>query len=220
MDWLAILLDSGYFIRNKWEPLLAYLSFCVVIGVLFSLAFAFSSLLADNSSLEGLVFVLRFLVSILLQCGLLVFIDAIGQQRRISPVRAVMIAAPKLFTYLVAKFLVSLAVLVGLIGLILPGLLVYARLLLVDFLIVLGGENRPLSALLQSFSRTAGNTMGLVMIILFCIFPIFLISWVGVIHQIQNPTFLVRLLWMLVGWMLIILWAVVRYRCYLLLKES
>ncbi len=220
VNWRSILLDSGYFISNQSRQLLSYLGFCFVIGASFSLLFSFSILWEVDPSLEVLIAILRFLVSILLQCGLLVFIDTISQQQRISPLRAVMTAAPKLLTYIVAEFLAGLTVLVGLMMFIVPGVFLYSRLLLADFLIVLGGENNPLAALRGSFRRTAGNTGGLIVVVLLCILPVFVISWLGVLHQLANPGLLVRLLWMLVSWMLIIFWTLVRYRCYLLLREE
>jgi len=220
VDWRSLLLDSGYFIVNQWKQLLTYLGFCVAIGASFALLFSFSSLWEENASLEVLISVLRFLVSILLQCGLLVFIDTISQREGISPLRALIIAAPKLLTYVVAEFLAGFAVLIGLMMFILPGLFLYSRLILLDFLIVLGGENQPLAALRASFRQTAGNTKGLIVIVLLCILPVFIISWVGVVHQLRNPAFFIRLLWMVIGWMLIIFWTLIRYRCYLLLKEE
>ena len=218
--WHNVLLDSVYFARAHLVSLAHYLSFSILLWILAWFAVASLMSLEQGRSLLGFFSAANFLLITLLHCGLLVFIDALSNRRNLTPWQSVMIAAARLPAYIIAEILVGFSVAIGLIFLLVPGIYIYARLLLVDLFVVLAEKNRPLPAITFSLRGTRGNVKDLIILVLVCVFPILALSWVAVVHRMNYPGFVSEFFWAVMSWMMVIFWSLVRYRCYLLLKDK
>ena len=215
----AVLRDSAYFARANLPPLLFYLLIAVFGWVGVQDLGAYLLVALQPLASYGLIgyALLGLALAGLIQCGFILVLAALNKGDRLTAWAALLRALIYLPAYLLAYILMNLAVLAGLILFVFPGIYLYARFLLFDFFILLGGKD-PLQALGTSFSATKTAVWTIIMATL--VFSGTLIGlWVfNTFTEDLVPYF--KYLYAVLLWGLSFFFTIVRYRFFLLLNTA
>ena len=215
----TVLRDSAYFARANLPPLLIYLLIVVFgwLGVQELSKYLFVTLQPLASyGLFGYA-ILGLVLAGLFQCGFILLLAARNNRDELTAWAALLRALLYLPAYLIAYFLMNLAVLAGLIFFVFPGIYLYARFLLFDFFILLGGKD-PLQALGASFGATRAAVWTIIVATL--VFSGMLIGLWLVNTLSEDLTSYFKYPYAFLLWGLSFFFTILRYRFFLLLNPD
>lgn len=215
----SVLRASAYFARANFSPLLVYLAIVVVGWLAVQWLGDYIIAVLQSVAAYGLFAyaILGLALAGLFQCGFILLLAALNQQKSLAPGKALLRGLIYLPSYLLAYILMNLAVLCGLIFFVFPGIYVYARLLLFDFFILLGGKD-PLQALGASFSATRAAVWTLIVATL--VFSGTLIGLWVLNTLSEDVVSFFKYAYTILLWGLSFFFTIVRYRFFLLLNTS
>ena len=229
VKWLRVLQDSLLFTQARIQPLALYAAFSLLIWLAYWLG-VFEILYSplDQAGFSAPMPLINFLalfvgmvLASVIQCGFLFFIDALSHDDPCRPWQAMGRIMPRLVHYICVQLLAGILVLLGLLLFIIPGLYVYAKLILSDYLVVLKEKKGLGQAISASWRTTRGAAFQIVILVLIGLaFAVLMIVALGMlmgVHGIPEPSFLQTLPSEIGSWLLVFFWAIIRYRFYLLL---
>ena len=230
--WLRVLQDSFRFTVTGIRPLALYAAFSLFLWLAywFSIFEVFNIPIDQTSSpdyhplISFLIILIGMLLAFIVQCGFLFFIDALSHNNLCQPWDAMGRIMPRLIHYISVQILAGFLILLGLIAFIIPGLYIYARLMLSDYLVVLSEKKGLGQAISTSWRATQGITAQVIILMLMgAVFAFLLIFSLGLlteVYQTPEPSFLQTLPSEISSWILMFFWAIIRYRFYLLLRQQ
>ena len=226
-----VLVDSFYFFRNNYLLFSRYIVSYVVCWYLLELSlnqFVLAGI-ADNNKFSIMLLV-SFIAGAVFQCGFVVLASEINKDNQgnqgnagnannnVSWYQALVKGTKYLPFYLLASILMNMAVSIGLVLLIIPGIYLYLRLALFDFFIILDGSD-PFTALQKSWATTASD----IFLIFKSVFSVgLLIAVFFVVGSLLKNSYSfsgIDLALNLIVWSLSSFLILIRYRIYILLSN-
>ena len=223
-----VLVDSFYFFRNNYLLFSRYIVSYVVCWYLLELSlnqFVLAGI-ADNNKFSIMLLV-SFIAGAVFQCGFVVLASEINKDNQgnqgnagnpVSWYQALVKGTKYLPFYLLASILMNMAVSIGLVLLIIPGIYLYLRLALFDFFIILDGSD-PFTALQKSWATTASD----IFLIFKSVFSVgLLIAIFFVVGSLLKNSYSfpgIDLVLNLIVWSLGSFLILIRYRIYILLSN-
>ena len=223
-----VLVDSFYFFRNNYLLFSRYIVSYVVCWYLLELSlnqFVLAGI-ADNNKFSIMLLV-SFIAGAVFQCGFIVLASEINKDNQgnqgnpdnnTSWYQALVKGTKYLPFYLLASILMNMAVSIGLVLLIIPGIYLYLRLALFDFFIILDGSD-PFTALQKSWATTASD----VFLIFKSVFSVgLLIAVFFIVGSLLKNSYSfpgIDLVLNLIVWGLGSFLILIRYRIYILLSN-
>ena len=229
-----VLVDSFYFFRNNYLLFSRYIISYVVCWYLLELSLNQFVLvgIADNNKFSIMLLV-SFIAGAVFQCGFIVLASEINKDNpgnqdnqgnannannNVSWYQALVKGTKYLPFYLLASILMNMAVSIGLVLLIIPGIYLYLRLALFDFFIILDGSD-PFTALQKSWATTASD----VFLIFKSVFSVgLLIAVFFIVGSLLKNSYSfpgIDLVLNLIVWGLGSFLILIRYRIYILLSN-
>lgn len=248
LSWSQVLLDGISFGRKHWSQILTYAVLALAIWLVywfaffstFDLSFRQGDSLNSLTPLSAIFFIIGIALLIALYAGSFLFIDGLNNQQPLRPWNAVIQVLPRLGHFIAILLLLEVSSWIGLLLLVLPGIYIYARLIISDYLVVLSEKKGPIEALAASWRATSGNVLSLfILVVIGLVVSCLLLAWWCAAPMIDSYRSVFTGNWNLLGeslthmialivenpvfatiyWALLFIWTVIRYQIYSQLRN-